>query len=66
VFLAVVLGLVSIAWAPFLFGPLAALVVLIGSRLSDDARLTSVAATTISVCFVIGAALAVINSSPLY
>jgi glucan phosphoethanolaminetransferase (alkaline phosphatase superfamily) len=65
-FIAFALAIVSIFVWPFLFAPIAALLVLIAAKMSDDARLTTVTATMISVCFVIGAAVAVLTRRALY
>lgn len=65
------LGLVAAAvdlfYRPFIFTPVAALLMLIGIGITDKHRRYGLsAAIVVSVCFVIGAAVAVWGSRPLY
>jgi hypothetical protein len=64
--IALVLALVSLAYKPFLFIPMAVILILTASRISDDRRTNGLISFTISVCFVVGAAIAVIYRRALY
>ena len=64
---ALVAGLVQIGYLPFLFGPIGLLAVLIGSGMSARyRRFGMLTLFLITVCFVIGAAVAVWDSRALY
>ncbi len=67
----IVLGLVAAAvdifFRPFIFTPVAAILVLIGIGISDKYRRFGVgAAVVVSTCFIIGATVAVWSSRALY
>ena len=60
-------SIVGIFWGPFLLGPLAAIAVLIAAALNTtNTALVRVAMFTVGAAFLLGAALAVAGSHPLY
>ena len=64
---ALFVGLVALAYRPFRLAPLALLVALVAAAMTrQQQRLVAIAVGVIAVCFVIGAALAVITTHPLY
>jgi hypothetical protein len=65
--LGLLLGLIQLGYRPFLLGPVGLLVLGAGSLSSNKYRRLGVAgALIVSLCFVIGAAIAVWYSRPLY
>ena len=60
-------GIVELFFRPFGIGPFAFLAVLIGSAISNKHRRLGMAATAaVGICFLVGASIAIWNSSPLY
>jgi len=65
--LGVVAGIVSLFYLPFLFSPIGFLAVLIGSANSSrDRRIGLFATLIVSLCFLVGASIAIWQSNPLY
>jgi hypothetical protein len=65
--LGLLLGILQLAFRPFLLAPVALIAVLIGTLLSGrHRRLSLVAALVIATFFVVGAAITVWYSRPLY
>lgn len=65
--LGLVAAIVTLIYRPFLFGPIGALVVLVGALMSGKYRRVGLAAAVIvATCFVIGAGIAVWYSRALY
>ena len=63
----VVAGVIGLFYLPFLFAPIGFLSVLIGSANSSrDRRIGLVATLTVSLCFLVGASIAIWQSNPLY
>lgn len=64
---AAIASLVGIFWIPFLLGPVAVIAVLVGAVTSQShTQLIRAATFTVGIAFVLGAALAVVGSHPLY
>ena len=60
-------GFLELAYRPFRVAPAAALVVLVAAVMSrEQQRLVGLAVAVIAVCFVVGAALAIVTHHPLY
>ena len=64
---ALFLGFFELFYRPFRLAPAALILALVSTVMSNEhRRLVAIAVAMIGVCFVIGAALAVITSHPLY
>jgi hypothetical protein len=64
---ALFIGFFELFYRPFRLAPAALILVLVSTIMSNEhRRLVAVAVAVIGVCFVIGAALTVITSHPLY
>jgi hypothetical protein len=64
---ALFLGFVELAYRPFRLAPVALLIALIAAAMSrEQQRLVAIAVGVIGICFVVGAAIAVITTHPLY
>jgi hypothetical protein len=64
--LAIVLGIVGVFIRPFLFEPIAAILLLISSKQTASQRLTRPGIIVITVCAVVGAAIAAAGGHALY
>jgi hypothetical protein len=64
--IAVVLAIVGVVTRPFLFEPLAVICLLVSARSTKSRRFTGPVVALITVCFILGAALAASGSHPLY
>jgi len=64
--IAAILAVVGVVTRPFLFEPIAVICLLIATRQTQSRRLTTPAMLFITVCFVVGAAIAAATSNPLY
>jgi hypothetical protein len=64
---ALFLGFIELAYRPFRLAPIALLVVLIAAAMSrEQQKLVAIAVAVITVCSIVGAALAVLTTNPLY
>ena len=63
---AAVLAVIGVITRPFLFEPLAVICVLISARSTKSRRFTGPVVALITVCFIVGAAIAASGSHPLY
>ncbi len=64
--IAAVLAVVGVITRPFLFEPLAVIFVLVSARSTKSRRFTGPVVALITVCFIVGAAIAASGSHPLY
>jgi uncharacterized membrane protein YoaK (UPF0700 family) len=64
--IAVVLSVVGVITRPFLFEPLAVICLLVSARSTQSRRYTGPVVALITVCFILGAAIAASGSHPLY
>jgi uncharacterized membrane protein len=64
--IAVVLAIVGVVTRPFLLEPIAVICLLIATRQTESRRFTTPAMLFVTVCFVVGAAIAAATSNPLY
>jgi hypothetical protein len=64
--LSAVLAVVGVITRPFLFEPLAVILLLVSARSTQSRRYTGPVVALITVCFILGAALAASGSHPLY
>jgi hypothetical protein len=64
---AIAAGFLELAYRPFRVAPAAAIVVLVAAAMSrEQQRLVGIAVAVVSICFVVGATLAIITHHPLY
>ena len=63
---AAALAVASIVTRPFLFAPIATIVMLVAAKMSANRRLTAPVATFIAIAALAGAAIAVGFTKPLY
>ena len=64
--LAIVLGVIGVVFRPFLFEPIAAILLLIASRQTANQRLTRPGIVLITIFAVVGAAIAAAYNHALY
>ena len=64
--LAIAVAILGVVTRPFLFEPIAAILLLVASKQTEDRRLTFPGIVLITICAVLGAALAAVGGHALY